>query len=115
MSNITKRPLHKLGYDFIDERFIPKGQDEYYLRDEFLDKNIQYRSLKAYEIEVLVKNDNASDNWNAISVTDKFDPNLVKGCKFFGKIRIGALEPFLVRIQRYSVTSWLVQQHYCFL
>lgn len=96
MSNITKRPLHKLGYDFIDERFIPKGQDEYYLRDEFLDKNTQYRSLKAYEIEVLVKNDNASDNWNAISVTDKFDPNLVKGCKFFGKVRIGALEPFLL-------------------
>lgn len=96
MGEIIKKPLDKLGYNFIDERYIPEGKNEYYLRDEFLDKNRVYRSLVASEIEVLVKNDNTSDDWNAISVSHQFNPNLVKRCNFYGKVRIGNLEPVLL-------------------
>jgi hypothetical protein len=41
-----------------------------------------------------VRNRNASDNWNNILVSDAFNPELVKNCKFFGLVRIGKLEPY---------------------
>ena len=34
MNNITKKPIQRLGYDFIDGKYIPRGRDEYYLRDQ---------------------------------------------------------------------------------
>ena len=91
---ITKTPLDKLGYHFIKEQFIPKGKDEFYLRDMQIKNGIHYRILTAYEIEMLVRNGNTSDDWNKILVSDAFNPELVKNCKFYGLVRIGKLEPF---------------------
>ena len=94
MNNIKKIPLSRLGYDFISNEFIPKGKDEYYLRNIQNRSGIDYRNLSAFEIEVLVKNGNTTDNWNNILVSDAFNPELVKNCKFYGLIRIGKLEPY---------------------
>jgi hypothetical protein len=91
---IYKTPLEALGYHFIKDAFIPKGKNEYYLRNMQIKNGIQYRQLTAYEIEMLVRNGNTSDNWNNILVSDAFNPELVKNCKFFGLVRIGKLEPF---------------------
>jgi hypothetical protein len=55
---------------------------------------INYRRLSAYEIEMLVRNGNTSDDWNNILVSDSFNAELVKNCKFYGLVRIGKLEPF---------------------
>ena len=33
MNNITKLPLDSLGYNFIKKQYLPKGKDEYYLRN----------------------------------------------------------------------------------
>ena len=33
MDKVTVIPFEKLNSGFIDEEFIPKGKDEYYLRD----------------------------------------------------------------------------------
>jgi len=55
---------------------------------------IDYRKLTAYEIEALVRNRNTSDDWNMILVSDAFNPELVKNCKFYGLVRIGKLEPY---------------------
>ncbi len=93
---ITKTPLSALGYQFIKDEYIPKGKDEYYLRDIQIKNGIAYRQLTAFEIEMLVRNGNSSDNWNNILVSDAFNPELVKNCKFFGLVRIGKLEPFCV-------------------
>ena len=41
-------------------------------------------NLPASEIEILIRNGNTSDDWNKIFVSDAFDPELVKNCKFFG-------------------------------
>ena len=43
---------------------------------------------------MLVRNSNTSDNWNNILVSDAFNPELVKNCKFYGLVRIGKLEPY---------------------
>ncbi|HEU4471978.1 MAG TPA: DUF4954 family protein [Flavisolibacter sp.] len=97
MNEIVKKPLSAIGYDFIQEGFLPEGKDEYHLRSLQNRSGISYRNLSAYEIEVLVRNNNTSDNWNNIRVSDAFAPELVKNCKFFGLVRIGKLEPISLR------------------
>ncbi|MFY7964284.1 MAG: DUF4954 family protein [Chitinophagaceae bacterium] len=97
-SNITKNiiyksPIAKLGYDFIPQEYLPKGKDEYYLRNIQQTSNRKHRQLTAYEIEVLVRNNNTSDDWTKILVSEAFNPELVKNCKFNGLVRIGKLEP----------------------
>jgi hypothetical protein len=94
MNEIKKSPIQSLGYGFIESRYLPKGKDEYYLRNVQNRSGITYRQLTAYEIEVLVRNRNTSANWNDILVSDAFTPELVVNCKFFGLVRIGKLDPY---------------------
>ncbi len=90
MNEIRKVAIHQLGYGFIKE--LPKGKDEYYLRNQQNRSGIQYRSLTALEIEILVRNGNTSDDWTKLLVSNAFNPELVKNCSFFGLVRIGNLE-----------------------
>lgn len=92
-NKIYKTPMSSLGYGFIDAPYLPKGKDEYHLRNIQNRNGINYRHLNAYEIEVLVRNRNTSDDWNKFLVSDLFNPELVKNCKFYGLVRIGKLEP----------------------
>ncbi len=94
MNVIKKSPLNSLGYNFIPAEYIPRGKNEYYLRNQQNRSGIHYRHLTAYEIEVLVRNRNTSDDWNKILVSDAFNPELVQDCHFFGLVRIGKLEPY---------------------
>ena len=92
MAHVNIRPADSIGKNFIPPEFLPEGRDEYYLRDEQFDKkDIQWRHLRAHDVEQLVKNGNIADNWDDILVTDTFDPGLILNCEFFGRIRIGAL------------------------
>jgi hypothetical protein len=92
MNVIHKSPLESLGYNFIPDTYLPKGKNEYYLRNQQNKNGITYRKLSAYEIEVLVRNRNTSDDWNNILVSEAFAPELVQNCKFFGLVRIGRLD-----------------------
>ena len=93
MNQINKKPISSLGYGFIPAAFIPKGKNEYHLRNIQNRSGIKYRKLTAYETEVMVRNANTSDDWNKVLVSSEFNPELVKNCKFFGLVRIGKLEP----------------------
>ena len=93
MNHIIKKPVSSFGYNFIPKEFIPKGKDEYHLRNLQNRNGILYRNLTAAEIKTLTRNGNFSDNWNKVLVSDAFDPELVKLCRFFGLVRIGKLEP----------------------
>jgi hypothetical protein len=99
MNNITKHPLSSLGYHFIPTEYLPKGKDEYHLRNLQNQSGIEYRQLNAHEIEILVRNRNQSDDWNRILVSDAFNPELVKNCKFYGLVRIGKLEPWYLEFK----------------
>jgi hypothetical protein len=92
MNEIRKKPVRFIGYDFIPSEFLPEGADEYHLRNIQNHSGISYRTLTAYEIEVLVRNRNTSDDWNKLQVSNAFDPELVKSCNFYGLVRIGKLE-----------------------
>jgi hypothetical protein len=102
MNDIRKIALPKIGYGFIDPAYLKEGQDEYHLRNVQNRNGISYRNLTAHEIEVLVRNNNTSDDWNKIQVSDAFNPDLVRNCKFFGLVRIGKLEP--LALQHHNVT-----------
>ncbi|MBC7536407.1 MAG: DUF4954 family protein [Ferruginibacter sp.] len=93
MNIIHTHPVTELGYNFIEKKYIPKGKDEYHLRNKQSRKDVTYRSLSIAEIAILIDNWNTSDNWNNILVAGSFNPALVKNCKFFGLVRIGSLEP----------------------
>lgn len=103
MNIIQKKPVASLGYDFIPPEFLANGKDEYHLRNLQNRSGIQYRKLSAYEIEVLVRNRNTSDDWNKILVSDAFNPELVKSCKFYGLVRIGKLEPYYLEFKNLRV------------
>ncbi|MBS1599092.1 MAG: DUF4954 family protein [Bacteroidetes bacterium] len=94
MNEIIKSNVDELGYNFIPKKYLPKGKDEYWLRNKQNQNGIVYRQLTTFEIESLVRNRNTSDNWNRILVSDAFSPDLVQNCKFFGLVRIGKLEPY---------------------
>jgi hypothetical protein len=96
MNHINKQPVSSLGYGFIPKKFIPKGKNEYYLRNIQNRSGIKYRKLSTHETEVLVRNGNSSDNWDKVLVSDAFNPGLVKNCKLYGLVRIGKLEPYFV-------------------
>lgn len=106
MNKITKRPLQRIGYDFIEENYLPKGKNEYFLRNQINDST-GYRSLTTAELEILVRNNNTSDNWNNILVSELFDPQLVKNCSFFGLVRIGKLEPISLEFKNLSLSVGL--------
>ncbi|MCX5656114.1 MAG: DUF4954 family protein [Planctomycetota bacterium] len=87
-------PVGSLGRDFIAPPYLPHGEDEYYLRNlQSPQPEEGWRRLRADEIEVLVKNDNAADNWDNVLVTRHFIPQSIKNCEFYGLVRIGRLEP----------------------
>ncbi|HEX6171790.1 MAG TPA: DUF4954 family protein, partial [Chitinophagaceae bacterium] len=92
MSDIKKKPISSLGYNFVARAFIPKGKDEYYLRNIQNRSGIAYRQLTKAEIRSLQRNNNTADDWSKLLVADPFSSNLVKNCSFFGLNRIGKLE-----------------------
>ena len=91
MNIIQKTAVNKIGYDFVEDQFIPKGKNEYHLR--FKQNSAQkYKPLTAAQIAILQSNNNQSDNWNNVLVSKGFNARLVKNCNFFGLIRMGDLQ-----------------------
>ncbi len=111
MNIITKHPIDNLGYNFIDSKYIPEGEDEYYLRNRQNSSGIRYRRLSASEIEILIRNNNTSDDWAKIFVSKEFDPALVKNSKFHGLIRIGKLEPFYLEFHNLRMPVGIYNSH----
>jgi NDP-sugar pyrophosphorylase family protein len=96
MNKLSRKPLRQLGYHFIEAPYLRAGQDEYYIRDQQFVRGNNYRRLSSGEIEALVKNENVADSWDDILVSEAFDANLVRNCRFYGRVRIGALEPYFL-------------------
>ena len=96
MAEVKKRSIKTLGYNFVAKEFIPKGQDEYYLRNIQNRSGIPYRQLTKTEIKALHLNNNTTADWSKLLVADPFNPNLIKNCNFFGLVRIGKLQSFML-------------------
>ena len=93
MDNVSLLPAGSMGEDFIPKEYLPDGKDEYYLRNAQTSwPDRLWRHLRADEVERLVKNNNTSDNWDDILVTDQFDPNQISNTEFYGLVRIGCVQ-----------------------
>ncbi|HRD58228.1 MAG TPA: DUF4954 family protein [Ferruginibacter sp.] len=92
MNIINTKTIASLGYHFIPAENLPKGKNEYYLREQQQPSGNRYHPLSTAQIDTLVHNRNTSDNWNNILVAENFNANLVRNCKFYGLIRIGQLD-----------------------
>ncbi|HEX5552839.1 MAG TPA: DUF4954 family protein [Chitinophagaceae bacterium] len=112
MNNIVKSPVARLGYDFIEKKYLPRGKDEYYIRNQQNGEK-SYRHLSASEIETLVRNNNTSDDWNIVLVTEAFDAGLVKQCHFYGLVRIGKLEPYYLEFHNLRLPVGLYNSTIC--
>lgn len=90
MEKVTVLSSDLLFNSFLHPKYIPAGQNKYYLRNTQVcaPKN-GWRHLNSSEIETLVKNDNTAMSWDNIMVTDEFDPKMIKNNEFYGFVRIG--------------------------
>ncbi len=92
MDNVSILASDSIGKNFIPKEYIPDGKDEYYIRNlQSPWLKDQWRNLRSDEVERLVKNNNTSDNWDEIYVTDRFDTDQIKNSNFFGLVRIGSV------------------------
>lgn len=98
MDNVVILPKISIGRNFIPKEFCGVGQDEYHIRNQ-QEQNAkkQWRNLRFNEIEVLIRNNNTSDNWNDLLVSEEFDPNLLRDNDFFGLVRIGTLRNVILQ------------------
>ena len=92
MDKVTIIDYDRIYKNFIDEKFLHDGHDEYYYRNQQVKKPAGgWRHLHSDEIERLVKNSNSATNWDDIWVTDEFDTSMVHNNHFFGMVRIGRI------------------------
>ena len=111
MNIITKHPVNNLGYNFIAPKYLPEGENEYYLRNQQNNNGIHYRKLSGSEIEILIRNNNTSDDWGKIFVSKEFDPALVKNSNFHGLVRIGKLEPYYLEFHNLRMPVGIYNSH----
>jgi len=80
----------RIGKNFIPAEYIPEGQDEYYIRNtQVCHPKSGWRQLRSDEVEQLVKNNNTSESWDNILVTDQLETSQIKNSRFYGLVRIG--------------------------
>lgn len=92
MDKVSVIHPENLCKNFIPGKYLPKGKDEYYLRNrQIKPPSGGWRNLTSEEVEILVKNDNTAENWEELLVSDPFDPHLIKRSRFYGLVRIGPL------------------------
>jgi hypothetical protein len=104
MDQVIILEKEKLGLSFIPKEYLPKGKDEYYLRNKQVPHPAtKWRHLKSEELELLVKNGNNSDNWDNILVTDEFDPFHIKNNEFYGMVRIGRVHDIVLEHHDFQV------------
>ena len=90
MDKVTIIDYDRIYKNFIDEKYLHDGHDEYYLRNKQVKKPERgWRHLRSDEIERLVKNSNSASNWDDIWVADEFDTNMIRNNHFLGMVRIG--------------------------
>ncbi|MBQ3238468.1 MAG: DUF4954 family protein [Bacteroidaceae bacterium] len=92
MERVTLLPPEALSDGWIDPKYIPVGENKYYIRNRQVKApEGGWRHLRSDEIERLVKNNNTASSWDTVWVTDRFEPRMIKDNKFYGTVRIGCV------------------------
>jgi hypothetical protein len=98
MDSIQLLPKGSIGRGFIPKEYLPDGKDEHYIRDGQSDfSKRQLRRLRPDEIIILKCGNNVCADWNEILVAEEFDPALLRGNEFFGRVRIGRVRDVVLQ------------------
>ena len=109
---MNKVPIADYGYHFIAGSQIPQGSDEYYLRNQQIASwGCEWRHLAPGEIKQLELQGNVCPHWDDILIEDPFDFRLIRGNFFFGLVRIGSMEPFIVCYHDFSLPEGIRDSH----
>ena len=102
-------PAARYGYDFIPPEFLPPGKDEYWVRNEQVQKLLKktpvWRKLKPAETEILIRHGNYCWDWDSLLVSDPFDPGLIRGSTFHGMVRLGTMRNVLLKHHDFCVPA----------
>ncbi|MHC1691988.1 MAG: DUF4954 family protein [Sphaerochaetaceae bacterium] len=105
-------PITQYGYNFISGSQIPAGLDEYYLRNQQIASwNCTWRHLETNEIKQLERQGNICPNWQDILVEEPFDLCLLRDNSFFGLVRIGSMEPYIVSFHDFALPEGIYGSH----
>ncbi|MCK4312592.1 MAG: DUF4954 family protein, partial [Candidatus Cloacimonetes bacterium] len=97
MDTVSILPAKSIGRNFIPAEYLQDGKDEYYYRNIQNPKSkAEWRHLRSDEVNRLIKNNNKSNNWEEILVTDQFDPGQIKDSEFLGLVRIGSVRNIIL-------------------
>ena len=78
--------------EFVPAEYRSDGRDEFAIRDQQAGQPVgHWQPLTRAQIAVLEQYGNVCDDWSAIQAADGFDPHFVRGCQFFGCVRIGKI------------------------
>lgn len=106
MSHVKVFSTDNQGKKFIPDKFLPKGKDEYHLRNKQNSRPEGYwRHLRSEEIERLVKNSNSCENWDDLLVTERFNSRLIHNSQFYGLVRIGCLEDVVLDFHDFKIPA----------
>lgn len=90
MNKVSFFKNNRPGNGFVQDDFLPKGENEYYIRNEQVNASEKHwRNLTNDEVNVLKANANYADDWNRVLVSDIFDAECIRNSKFYGLVRIG--------------------------
>jgi hypothetical protein len=92
MDTVNVLPGGSIGRGFIPAEWLPKGKDEYYIRNEQANQpQGKWRKLLADEVKLLRENGNTAASWDDVLVAGEFDATLIRNSEFFGLVRMGSI------------------------
>lgn len=90
MDSVKILPGGSVGKGFVPAEYLPKGKDEYHIRNEQAGRPAEaWRRLEADEIASLRANGNTAESWESVLVCGGLETSLVRGCQFHGLVRLG--------------------------
>lgn len=109
---MDRKPIAEYGYNFITGNHVPKGQDEYYYRNmQVADWQASWRHLTDKERAQLESQANSCPNWDHVMVEDPIDLSLIRNNYFYGLVRIGSLEPYVVSYHDFALPEGIRDSH----
>ncbi len=106
MDTVSILPANSIGTGFIPPLHLPEGKDEYYIRNKQIPwSKDRWRHLQSDEIKKLIDNNNTSDDWDKMFVTDQFDPGQIKNSKFYGLVRLGNIRNIILEYHDLKVPA----------
>lgn len=109
---MKRTPIKNYGFGFITEDYLPEGHDEYFYRNKQIQSwDAQWRQLSQQERLQLEAQGNTCVDWDFVLVEDPIDLTLIRHNYFYGLVRIGSMESYVVSYHDFSLPEGIRDSH----